>query len=268
MQVQELFSLQDRVALVTGAAGHLGQSIVAGLCEAGAQVILNGRTAEKLEELQAQFNYLGYRTSTAAFDIKDETKVKELLNNIARDYKRLDIVVNNANSSSTGTMETANPEDFDQVYQINVTAPFNIVKLAVPLLEKTAKLNYGGTSVINITSMYGVVSPDPAIYGDSGVNSPPYYGTAKAGLIQLTRYMACHLASRQIRVNCISPGPFPPPAIKDQKAGFYNNLCRKNPMGRIGFADELKGATVFLASDASSYVTGINLSVDGGWTAW
>jgi NAD(P)-dependent dehydrogenase (short-subunit alcohol dehydrogenase family) len=112
------------------------------------------------------------------------------------------------------------------------------------------------------------VSPDPAIYGDSGKNNPPFYGAAKAGLIQLTRYLAVHLAKRGVRVNSVSPGPFPPPSIATVSPEFHAELCRKTPMGRIGAAEELAGPVLFLLSDASTYVTGIDLPVDGGWTAW
>jgi NAD(P)-dependent dehydrogenase (short-subunit alcohol dehydrogenase family) len=126
----------------------------------------------------------------------------------------------------------------------------------------------GGASVVNIASMYGSVSPDPSIYGTSGANNPPSYGAAKAGLIQFTKYAACHLAAEGIRVNCISPGPFPAKRYLDQDPEFKGRLQKKVPMGRTGDPQELQGPLLFLASDASSYVTGINLPVDGGWTAW
>jgi NAD(P)-dependent dehydrogenase (short-subunit alcohol dehydrogenase family) len=116
--------------------------------------------------------------------------------------------------------------------------------------------------------MYGMVSPDPRIYGNSGQNNPPFYGAAKGALLQLTRYAACHLASHKIRVNAISPGPFPAGNLQESNPAFYKELCNKNPMNRIGHPDELAGAILFLASDAASFVTGINLPVDGGWTAW
>ena len=122
--------------------------------------------------------------------------------------------------------------------------------------------------MVNIASMYGSVSPDPAIYGDSGANNPPSYGAAKAGLIQFTRYAACHFAAERIRVNCISPGPFPAQRYFDQDPEFRRRLENKIPMRRTGDPQEIRGPLLFLASDASSYVTGINLPVDGGWTAW
>jgi NAD(P)-dependent dehydrogenase (short-subunit alcohol dehydrogenase family) len=126
----------------------------------------------------------------------------------------------------------------------------------------------GDASVVNIASMYGHVSPDPAIYGDSGQNSPPYYSAAKAALIHYTRYAAVHLAPDRVRVNAISPGPFPPMRFRDEKPDFYAQLVKKVPMGRIGMAEDMVGPLVFLASPHAQYVTGTNLCVDGGWTAW
>lgn len=263
-----LFNLDGRVAIISGAAGHLGKSMSLALCEAGATVILNGRTAEKVEAFAKELQDAGYKAFPAIFDITQDSELVHLINYIESQHGRLDIVVNNAYSGRTGTVESSTVKDFEDAYKIAVTTAFRLVQIAKPLLQKTAQGNRGGTSVINISSMYGTVSPDPAIYGDSGANNPPFYGAAKAGLIQLTKYLACHLASAGIRVNCISPGPFPPQDIKINNELFYNELCRKNPMNRIGLPDELKGPLLFLASDASSFVTGINLPVDGGWTAW
>ena len=149
-----------------------------------------------------------------------------------------------------------------------VTGSYHLIHYAKDLLIKTALLSHGGASVINIASMYGMISSDPNIYGDSGFDDPPYYGSAKASLIQLTRYIACRLAHLKIRVNCISPGAFPPKEIIKEQPNLYIELCKKNPMQRIGIADELKGSLIFFASDASSYITGVNLPIDGGWTNW
>lgn len=264
----DIFRLDGRIALITGASGHLGKSMAMAMCEAGAHVILNGRNEEKLKSFYVDLRSQGLSVSLAVYDIEQEENTEQLFVRIEKEYERLDIIVNNAYSGNGGTLETATVEDFERAYGITVTSAFRILKLAKPLLEKAASTHIGGASVINIASMYGVVSPDPAIYGDSGANNPPYYGAAKAGLIQLTRYAACHLASSGIRVNAISPGPFPMPDMAKKNPAFYEELCKKNPMKRIGYSDELKGPLLFLASDASSFVTGSNLLVDGGWTAW
>lgn len=267
MSCSKLFDLTGRVALVTGAVGYLGRAMVAVLADAGATVVLNDKNEKTLKEFTADLNEKNIDAYALPFDITNKEECLEAFDAFGRKWKRLDVIINNAYSGPTGTVDTASIGDFENAYSHSVTAPFYIVQQFRPLLKKTAEANIGGASVINIASMYGMVSPDPAIYGDSGQNSPPFYGAAKAGLIQLTRYLACHLASENIRVNSISPGPFPKIDKKSQRE-FYLKLCRKNPMNRVGCPDELRGPVLFLASDASSFVTGINLPVDGGWTAW
>lgn len=262
----DLFCLEGRVALITGAGGYLGKAMSEALCQAGAHVIINGRTAEKIKELADKLTAKGYRVTEAVFDIKDENALQRLFDSIKEQHGKLDIIVNNAYAGRTGTVETATSDDFNEAYELTVTTAFRVVQLFLPLLK--ASKAHGGASVINISSMYGAVSPDPAIYGNSGSNNPPYYGPAKAALLQLSRYLACHLAQDGIRVNSISPGPFPPQDIAQKNPAFHQELCRKNPLQRIGDASELRGPLLFLASDAASYVTGANLPVDGGWTAW
>jgi len=263
-----LFRLDGRVAFLSGATGHLGQFMARALAGAGAHVIINGRNAGRLEALAHSMVQQGSRVSMACFDVTDPDAAKGHIEKISEKHGRLDILVNNANSSRPGTMMSATSDDFAAAYAVNVTAAFRLLQLSSALLRETAKLNPGGASVINIASMYGHVSPDPSIYGGSGADNPPYYGPAKAGIIQLTRYAACHLAPERIRVNCISPGAFPASRFLLRDPAFGGRLAAKVPMKRVGEPAELQGPLLFLASDASSYVTGTNLAVDGGWTAW
>jgi len=262
-----LFSLEGRTALVTGAAGHLGRAMAGALAGAGAVVYLNGRRPGPLEDLRDELRSEGASAEIAPFDVLDPGAVTNFLARLAQQSDRLDVLVNNAHSGRTGTLESAEAKDYTDAFAVAVQAAAELTKAALELL-KAAAVRQGHASVINITSMYGMVSPDPSIYGSSGQNSPPYYGAAKAGLIQLTRYAAVHLAPHKVRVNAISPGPFPPPALADRMPDFWALLNHKSPMRRVGRAAELQGAVLFLASDASTYVTGINLPVDGGWTAW
>lgn len=263
-----MFRLDGRVAFLSGAAGLLGRPMARALAAAGAHVVLNGRTQDTLEASVEELKSLGLSASVACFDVTDEAAARRHIDLIGEQYGRLDVLVNNASTGSPGTLESATAQDFEQVYRVNVVAAFQLLQAAIPLLKNAGSRTEGGASVINIASMYGSVSPDPSIYGTSGANSPPYYGPAKAGLIQLTRYAACHLATQRIRVNCISPGPFPNAKYLERDAQFLGQLQAKNPMHRTGKPAELQGPLLFLASDASSYVTGVNLAVDGGWTAW
>ncbi len=262
------FRLEGRVAFLTGATGHLGQPMARVLAGAGAHVVLNARRQDALEGFAAELVNGGNQVSIACFDVTDENAVRIHIGKIAEKHGRLDVLVNNASSGRPGAIDRATAEDFHQAYRVNVIAAFQLLQLSLPLLKESGKRTAGGASVINIASMYGSVSPDPSIYGASGANNPPYYGAAKAGLIQLTRYAACHLASDRIRVNCISPGPFPAAKFLERDQEFGNRLSGRVPMRRIGDPQEIQGPLLFLASDASSYVTGANLAVDGGWTAW
>ena len=254
------FRLDGRVAFVSGAAGHLGQAMSRALLRAGAQLILNGRNAERLSALRATLADEGFsHTSIACFDMCDTAAVTACF----AAQRRLDILVNNAITVAMGTIASSSADDFAKAYDSGVRAAFDAMRAAEPLLRQAA-----AASVVNIASMYGVVSPDPALYGDSGLNSPPAYGPAKAALIQLTRYMACHWGPLGIRVNAIAPGPFPREEFQRAQPAFVERLAVKTPLKRIGRADEIGGAVTFLAGDAASYITGAVLPVDGGWTAW
>ncbi len=262
------FQLKEQVFLITGATGHLGQAISKGIAQFGGIPILCGKNESKLERLQSEIEENGGCAYILCFDIINEAQRKKALKQITSYSQRLDGIVHCAHGGRPGTMETSLADDFELSNNIHVQVPFFLVQECMELLKKTANNSNSGVSIVNIASMYGMVSPDPRIYGDSGSNNPPYYGAAKAGLIQLTKYMACHLGQYNIRVNSISPGPFPPSCIQEINPDFYTQLCAKNPLGRIGQAWELIGPVVFLLSSASSYVTGTNLVVDGGWTSW
>ncbi|MBS0286823.1 MAG: SDR family oxidoreductase [Proteobacteria bacterium] len=261
------FNLHGKVALVTGAGGYLGSQMAVFLGVAGAHVILNGRHSESLQKVQQQLSAQNIESTLLCFDITDEEAVTENLKTIGNHFTCLDILVNNAHSGRACAYQDAQREDFFRDFNVDVVATFELIKKSVPLLKKAVSLRQDA-SVINIASMYGMVSPDPSIYGDSKMNNPPHYGVAKAGLIQLTKYMACHLAQDKIRVNAISPGPFPAEEVINKLPEFKEKLIQKVPLARIGKPHELLGPLLLLASSASSFMTGVNIPVDGGWTAW
>ena len=232
-----------------------------GLAQAGAKVYLLGRRREALEELQRILAADGLDAVAEPFDVTDPQAGEAFFQRLATDEGRLDVLVNNAYG-----VDPAAADPFTAAFDVTVASAHRIAHQARALL-RAAGGRTQGASVINIASMYGMVSPDLRIYTDSPPN-PAFYGPAKAGLLQLTRYLAAEFAPDNIRVNAISPGPFPAPASQARFPELMARLKDKVPLGRIGKPEELIGAVTFLASDASSYVTGANLPVDGGWTAW
>lgn len=264
----DLFRLDGRVVMITGATGYLGKPIAKAVAAARGVPVLCGRNEEKLRALADDISANGGASMTLAFDVGNAKACNDAMAQVKERFGKLHCLVNGAYGGRPSTLDEATEQDFDLACKQNLTGPFFLIQAGLPLLRAAVQECPGGASIINIASMYGSVSPDPRIYGTSGKNNPPYYGAAKAALIQLTRYLAVHLGPQNIRVNSISPGPFPPPSVRETQPEFHAHLCGKTPLGRIGLAEELIGPVIFLMSDASSYVSGINLPVDGGWTAW
>ena len=261
------FRLDGRRILITGATGHLGAAIARAVSAAGAHTVLAARNEQKLAALAAELAQQGGACRTLAFDVGDATQCRAAVQTLAADGE-LAGLVNCAYTGTTGTIDSIGAADFDVAMRQTLAGPFTLIQQALPLLGAAATRLPGGASVVNLATMYAHVSPDPRIYGDSGRNNPPHYGAMKAGMLQLTRYLAAHLAPRGIRCNSVSPGAFPPASIQQTDASFHQALCAKVPMGRIGVAAEVAGPVVFLLSAAASYVNGADLAVDGGWTAW
>jgi NAD(P)-dependent dehydrogenase (short-subunit alcohol dehydrogenase family) len=262
-----LFRLDGRVCLVTGGAGHLGGAMSTALAEAGAHVCILGRTRSTLAALAQKLADRGLAAEAIASDVTMEEDIKSLVADLKKRHGKLDVLVNNAYAGRPGVMRNSKASDYVNAVEIAVAAAAELVNAAHDLLRKAVETD-GDASVINIASMYGMVSPDPRVYGQSGMNNPPHYGAAKAALLQYTRYAAVHLAPEGIRVNAISPGAFPPEIAQQRDPAFAAALTQKVPLGRLGKPEDLAGAVVFLASSAARFVTGANLPVDGGWTAW
>jgi NAD(P)-dependent dehydrogenase (short-subunit alcohol dehydrogenase family) len=262
--LQSLFNLKGKVAVVTGGAGWLGTAVSEALSELGAFVVIASRSPSKAEALVTRLNQDAdeIRARHVELDITQENSIKRCFAEVASAQNRLDVLVNNSYSGTVASLLDTTVERWQSNMAAGLAGPFICLREVVPLMKAG-----GGGSVINIASMYGIVSPDQRIYANTDFQSSPAYAAAKAGLIQLTRYAACELGQDNIRVNAISPGPFP--STEAQKhLKFVKSLSAKTPMGRIGKPAELKGAVAFLASNASSFVTGQNIAVDGGWTAW
>lgn len=256
---QKLFRLDGKTAFVSASRGHLGAAMVQALCAAGAHVILNGRDDAALARFESSLRERKFSVSRASFDVTDLAALRDFL----RGLKRLDILVNNAVAMQVKSFAGLSAQDFAATYESSVTVGFESVRAALPALT-AAVLADGDASVVNIASMYAQVAPDGRLYDDRAGQSPFHYGPAKAGLLQLTRHLAAELGPRKIRVNALVPGPFPANA----PPGLSERLAARTMLGRLGKSAEIEGPLLFLASPASSFVTGAALNVDGGWTAW
>lgn len=260
MHINELLSLKNKTALVTGGYGHLGNAISEGLAEAGASVFVLGRDRKKFDKA---FSAKGLSNVYFQYcDISDSETIKDAFNKVNEQVGKIDILINNAFYSKGQQPEQLTDDEWAYGIDGNLNSVYKCIREVIPFL----KVN--GGRIINVSSMYGIVSPDFNIYADSPeFLNPPHYGAAKAGVIQLTRYFACYLGKYNITVNTVTPGPFPSQKVQEDKA-FIEQLQKKNPLRRIGKPSDLKGAFVYLASDASSFMTGQNMIIDGGWTAW
>ncbi len=259
------FSLVGRSALVTGAAGYLGRSMARALAEEGAHVYVNGRNSSSCNELVEQLRRDELLATPAVFDITDPDRIEAFIHSLGS--APLHILVNNAYAGSGGTLKSSDAQQYRDAYEIALVSAQQTLATALPNLRAAVEES-GDASVINVASMYAKVSPDLRIYDTPQGSNPPFYGAAKAALLQFTRYAACELGSEGIRVNAIAPGPFPAPDVTRSSPEFVDRLAKKVPLGRIGAAAEIGGPTVFLASSASSFVNGATIAVDGGFTSW
>lgn len=257
----ELFSLKGKTVWVAGGAGYLGQATVKMLLDAGAQVLCIDLADRALQFAQSMPGYTGL--SAATLDVRDGAAVKQFVaENIAASGIPDGLVILTYGSTSKDFNDLTE-KDFDEVNHAGLTATFLLAREVGLAME-----GKGSGSIVLFSSMYGSVSPDPRIYEAPMNVNPVEYGVGKAGIVQMTRYLAVHWAGKGVRCNCLSPGPFPNPGVQQKVPAFIERLCAKVPMGRVGKQHEVAGTVSFFLSDASSYITGQNLFVDGGWTSW
>lgn len=262
--MNSLFNLTGKNILFTAGGSYLGRSMSESLAEYGANVILTSRQIEKVKEMANYFNSKYNGNSIGLYlDITDRESIKQSIVSIINTFGSIDILVNNSNFSSTEMLHEMSYEKWIYGIDGTINSLFNIIHEVLPYMIKKNSGN-----IINISSMYGMVAPDYRVYHDTEINcNPPNYGAGKAAIIQFTKYIACLYGKDGIRANSISPGAFPNTEIQKNKK-FIKNLSRMNPLNRIGYPEDLKSIIVFLASDTSSYITGQNIAVDGGWTSW
>lgn len=259
----ELFDLSDQKILLTGASGHLGFSMLEALLDFGAYVFVNSRSKKKyadiIKRLDVKFKN---KISPAIFDLNNYKKVK----NFFRKNIQLHTIINNAFNCKTAHFENFNEIEYDKTFKLGLTSVAHLNNCALKSLKK-GSADIGTASIINIASMYGIVSPNPKNYGSKKDNNPAHYGSMKAALIQYTKYASVNLAKYGIRVNSISPGAFPNLSIINNRK-FITKLKKNIPLNRVGVPSDIKTSVVYLSSKNSSYVTGTNLIIDGGWTTW
>lgn len=261
MSVLDRFKLDGKRALVTAGAGPLfGSSCTEALAEAGATVITASRSRERNEAYAESLRAKGFSAHGMRVDVGDCASIDVLHREITSRFGPLDILVNNAISrpEGMGPIETVTPESLSLTAQSDLVGLIWMCKRFCPDMAER-----GHGSVINIGSIYGVVGNDPNLYLSSGNQPPIVYPFVKGGVVNFTRSIAAYYGKRGVRVNAVSPGGLDPSA----PAPFQEAYSRRCPLGRMMNHEDLQGAIVYLASDASRYVTGANIMVDGGWTA-
>ncbi len=255
-----LFSLENKTVVVIGGAGYLGSATVRAMLSLGAKVavadIFPDYTLPYVEDFKDNPNCLLVKCDTSCAE-----GLRTAFDACVAHFGGFNAMVNLMNRNKLTGLENTSDEDWAFGIDGVLGSCFRAIREVIPYFKKN------GGVIVNTASMYGMVSADYRIYGESGQNSPPVYAAGKAGVINLTRYSAAHLAPKGIRVNCVTPGPFPN-SLKLPPEEFLKELRGKTMLGRVGRAEEIAGAYIYLISDMSTFTTGHNLVVDGGWTAW
>ncbi len=257
--ISDRFRLDGKIALVSGGAGIVGFPIVRALSEAGATVICASRDGEKCRQVAAHMVQEGRRVVGLACDFADASALRVLRDQILQKHGRLDILINNAVARAGGDLRNATAEEWEESMKLNSTGLF----LSCQIFSEPMQAQRSG-SIVNIGSIYGMVGPTFSIYEGTPLTNPINYAFSKGGLINLTRYLASWLGPYNVRVNSLSPGGF---ESAEQGEVFRANYSKHVPLGRMAKGEDIQGPVVFLASDASRYITGVNIPVDGGWTA-
>jgi NAD(P)-dependent dehydrogenase (short-subunit alcohol dehydrogenase family) len=264
--VQTLMNLEGRVALITGGAGHLGLAMADALAELGAAIVLldldDDAVRRAVERIRAEH---GVRALALGVDLTDHDAVREVPGQVVEQLGGIDILINNAALVGTSDLKgwavpfaEQSAETWRLALEVNLTAPFVLTQACRAALSVS-----GHGSIVNIGSIYGMTAPDMSLYTGTTLGNPAAYAVSKGGLLQLTRWLTTVLAP-DIRVNAITVGG----VWRNQDATFHDRYIARTPLRRMAAEEDLKGAVAFLASDLSTYVTGHNLVVDGGWTAW
>ena len=275
MSTLEKFDLAGRTAFVTGGAGLLGSQFCRTLAEAGAAVAVVDLDVSGCDRVSAALSAAGMQALPVSCDLREPESIRGAVQAVQSKFGGIDILVNSAaldpkfdaaamrNGVAPGNFEDYPLDQWNSALQVNITGAFLVTQACVrSMIEKGSR-----GSIINICSTYGLNGPDQRLYVKDGKRvafKPVYYTVTKAGILGFTRYLAAYYAGTEIRVNALTPGGI----FNDHEDYFVENYASRAILGRMARPDEMNGALLFLASDASSYMTGANLVVDGGWTAW
>lgn len=255
--VKELMSLEGRVSVVTGGATGIGLQMATGLAEAGSDIVICSRKLEKCEEAAARLERIGIKALAVGCDVTRPDGIEAMKAATLKKFGRVDVLVNNAGRAWAAAPEDTPLERWQQVFDLNSTAPF----LCSQILGREMIARRRG-KIVNIASIAGLVGRNPEAYNSIA------YGASKGALVNFTRDLAVKWAQHNIQVNCICPGFFVTPLNAKLYERNRENIERENPMHRTGGPDDLKGIAVLLASDASQFITGAIIPVDGGTVAW
>ena len=254
------FEVSSKVVFLTGACGLIGTTLARAFAERGANLVLVDVAPKDPKALAAEFGgeHLGARC-----DVSDVAAVRGLVVKVRERYGRIDVLINNHHHLAAGAWgtgpETFPDEAWESILRVNLTGTFVMCReVGGIMLEK------GRGNIINVASTYGVVSSNPALYEDNSLASPIAYSASKGGVIMLTKYLACYWGSRGVRVNALTPHG----VWNNHEESFERRFNAMTPLHRMMQPEEVVGPALFLASEASSYMNGANLIVDGGWTAW
>lgn len=257
------FNLENKIILITGGYGYLGKAITESLLFHGARVYVLAREKSKFDKAFVNSDIISPdNLNFEKCDISDVNQIIKSFKNVRDKEGKIDVLINNAFYSKGQSPEKMTDEEWAYGIEGTLNITFSCIREIIPYFKAQ-----GAGKIINVSSMYGVVAPQFEVYDDfPAFLNPPHYGAAKAGIIQLSKYYASYLGNLNINVNTVTPGPFPSDEVQ-KHSGFIQKLEEKTCLGRIGTPEDLAGAFVFLASEASNYITGQNIIIDGGWTS-
>ncbi len=257
---RNIFSLEGKVVVVTGGTKRYGYHFCEALAEAGGTLVLTSRDQKRADETAERLKNKGLSAFGYSLQLADDESIEEFVSAVIQDHGNIDVLVNSARTIPQTPANEINREELDKVFTINCAGLILLVRRVVEEMKKA-----GGGNIINIGSIYGMGGQDPSIYREPEGNISLDYPITKGGTAIYTKQLATTLAQYNIRANCLVLGGFGEPAHDSYFVERYN---KRTPLGRMATGEDVKGPIVFLASEASAYMTGANLVVDGGWTAW